>query len=205
MLDDAELLERWREGDAALGNELVKRHFVAVYRFFRNKTDGELDDLVQQTFLKCVQARDRVQAFRPYLFTVARTVLHDHRHADRRRPDRVGLRTSRAADGDLSPTGALARREEERLLLAALRAMPLEDQILLELVYWEKFTGGELADFLGVPEGTARTRLRSARIGLEAKLAELGRSSVALRSTLDNLDRWSESLRDRAGAARAEP
>ena len=77
---DTELLEAWRRGDREAGNLLVERYFVPVYRFFRNKVTGDLDDLVQNTFLRCSQAKDDIRqhsSFRPYLFRVARNVLID--------------------------------------------------------------------------------------------------------------------------------
>jgi hypothetical protein len=57
---DAELLEAWGAGDKAAGEALFDRHFEAIYRFFQNKVGpGVIDDLVQQTFLGCVEAPDR--------------------------------------------------------------------------------------------------------------------------------------------------
>jgi len=52
--DDLVMLDRWRAGDSAAGNALFHRHFEAVYRFFERKTDGDIDDLVQETFLACL-------------------------------------------------------------------------------------------------------------------------------------------------------
>ncbi len=100
-----------------------------------------------------------------------------------------------AQDLGATPTGVIAHQEEHRLLLAALRAIPLDDQVTLELMYWEQLSGREIGEVLGVPEGTARTRIRSARLSLEAALARLSRSQQVLDSTMDNLEQWSESLR----------
>ena len=73
--DDFETLDRWRAGDRAAGNELLRRHFDGLYRFFRNKVDEGVDDLIQRSFLACVESKDRFRkqaSFRTYLFTVAR-------------------------------------------------------------------------------------------------------------------------------------
>ena len=197
MGTDAELLEAWRSGDAALGEALVRRHFLSVYRFFRNKVDEDLDDLVQATFARCVERRDAIdeRGFRGYLFGVARNVLREH-FRQRARVREVDLGTSSVVDLGASPSAVAADKEEHRLLLAALRTIPLDEQIALELVYWESMTGRELAAVMGVPEGTARTRLRAARLSLEASLARLARSPIQVKSTLDNLERWSTSIRD---------
>ena len=45
---------------------------------------------------------------------------------------------------------------------------------MLELYYWEALTGGEIGELLGVPEDTARSRLRRARLLLEAEIQRLG-------------------------------
>lgn len=199
MSTDAELLAAWRQGDRAAGNQLVERYFVPVYRFFRNKVDGELDDLVQATFLRCSQAKDAITEqsnFRAYLFAVARNVLTDHYRARHRGHEAIDPSRLSVAELGATPTAVLARRQEQRLLLEALRAIPLDEQVLLELFYWERMRGKELGAVLGVPEGTARTRLRSARQSLEAALNRLARSPAQLQSTMSDLERWSEQIRD---------
>src|SRR5690606_10349004 len=57
--DDLELLAAWRDGDAAAGGRLFRRHFDTLFRFFSTKLDGPVEDLVQDTFLGCVRGRDR--------------------------------------------------------------------------------------------------------------------------------------------------
>ena len=56
-----------------------------------------------------------------------------------------------------------AQHEEQRLLLEALRRIPLDLQIAIELHYWEGMSGPDLAQVLDIPEGTVRSRLRRAR------------------------------------------
>src|SRR5688500_11859818 len=89
-MSDERLLEAWRGGDAASGQELFRRHFDAVYWFFRNKIDAAADDLAQHTFLALVHDRDAVgrrHSFRAYLFAVARSKLIDALRG--RAPDRI--------------------------------------------------------------------------------------------------------------------
>jgi len=196
---DRELLKAWREGHAVSGDTLVRKHFGAVYRFFRNKVSGDLDDLVQDTFTACASARDNIReegSFRPYLFAIARNVLKAHYRRVHKQRENFDPLESSAVDLGLTPTQQIAARQEHRLLLNALRSITLDDQVALELVYWERLTGKEVGLVLGVPEGTARSRLRAARQSLEAKISELGRSREVVASTLDNLQRWSESVRN---------
>ena len=89
----------------------------------------------------------------------------------------------------------MAKRREERLLLEALRSIPLDHQIALELYYWQEMTAAELAAVLDIPEGTIRSRLRRAKHLLEEQLAELAQSPDLLETTMANLDEWARNLR----------
>jgi len=197
-MDDAELLDAWRGGDAQAGQRLVKRHFGAVYGFFRNKVADGVEDLVQLTFLRCIESRDAFRgeaSFRTYLFAIARNVLFSH-YRDRGVAIDAATTSRSVADMGPGPKTVLDKRREHRLLVRALRTLPLDDQIALELVYFEGLKGKELAVVLGVPEGTARTRLRSARMQLEATILELDREGEGRRATTQNIDQWVVSLRD---------
>ena len=85
--DDLELLKAWRAGDPGAGNELLTRHYPSVYRFFANKVNNGLEDLVQSVFARCVEGVATVElrgAFKPYLFGICKYVLLDEyraRHA----------------------------------------------------------------------------------------------------------------------------
>ncbi len=195
--DDAQLLLAWRGGDAGAGNELVERHFAAIYAFFRNKLGGEIDDLIQRVFLSLVESKDGIveaASMRTYLFRIARNELFDHLRRRQRQPRIDGLSASVEDLGE-RPSEIVAGRQEQRLLLRALRRIPLDDQIALELFYWEKLTGGEVGRVLGVPEGTARTRLRRARLALRAEIERQARSPEVARSTTGDLEHWVASLR----------
>ena len=95
-----------------------------------------------------------------------------------------------------SPSAVIAVHEEQRLLLEALRRIPLDCQVVLELYYWEDMVAPELAEVLGIPEGTARSRLRRARELLNQKMRLLARSPSLLKTTLSDLEHWVRSLRE---------
>jgi RNA polymerase sigma-70 factor (ECF subfamily) len=196
---DIELLEGWASGDRDAGDALIERHFEAVYRFFRNKFNEEVHDLVQDTFLRCMEAIDTYRghsSFRAFLFGVARRVLYDALRAKYRDREDIDLDEVSAADLGPSPSQLVARQQEHRLLLEALRMIPLDHQLALELVYWEQLTGAELGEVLEVNGNTARTRLRRARTALAERLEALCASPEQLQSTLDNLDRWALAVRE---------
>lgn len=68
-----------------------------------------------------------------------------------------------------TPSQLIAAKQEQRLLLRALREIRLHYQVILELYFWEKMTEPQVAPVLDVPEGTVRTRLRTARIALRSE------------------------------------
>lgn len=198
MTDDSDLIRAWRAGDRRSGSLLFERHFDSIRRFFRNKVDQGVEDLVQRTFVACLEGRDRFReeaSFRTYLFAIAHNLLRDHYRRQRRATEELDLERLSIVDLGASPSSLLVARAEEKLLLHALRQLPLASQVILELYYWEQLTGAELGLFLGIPEDTARSRLRRAKKQLEAALERLASSPVELESTIAGLDRWAASLR----------
>jgi RNA polymerase sigma-70 factor (ECF subfamily) len=191
LVEDAALLDAWREGDASAGEQLFERHFDAVARFFRNKVDEAPDDLVQRTFLGCVESRETFRgdaSFRTFLFAVAHNVLRNYFRS--RRSDRTVDFSVDSAFGLLpSPSAVVAQHRTQQLLLDALRRIPLEYQVALELHYWEDMTAAELAAVEGIPVGTAKTRLRRGKELLAGALAELAPAAAIDLSGLGELRR----------------
>lgn len=204
MTSDNELLDAWRAGDSRAGEALFDRYFESIRRFYCNKASDSIEDLVQQTFMACLESRDRFRgqsSFRTYLFAIAHNVLYKHFRRKRRKESKVDFGVSSVHDMGDSPTKNLADREEEQLLLSALRRIPLDLQTVLELYYWEKLTAAEIGEIIDAPEGTVRTRIRRAKQLVEAQIAELAQSPEMLQSTVTNLDRWASDLRAHVGRA----
>lgn len=198
-MDDADLLRQWRDGDPAKGEELFARYYDRIARFFANKVSADHSDLVQATFSACLEKVEQLRdaaSFRAFIFGIARfELLHYYRRKSRRE---TGLDAEQQSICDLDPTPSrvIAQNEEQRLLLEALRSIPIDLQIVLELSYWEKLTSREIADLLQVPEGTVKSRVRRAREQLDAQLAALSQSPERLASTMANIEGWAAQLRD---------
>jgi RNA polymerase sigma-70 factor (ECF subfamily) len=191
-VDDLTLLDRWCDGDAKAGNELFARHFESLYRFFESKIDREIDDLVQQTFLACIRERDkfrRQSSFRTYLFAIARYTLYGY--WKRVRPmlnvDEISVEAISTSVGT-----RIARKQDEQRLLEALRGLPLEQQLLLELHYWEGMERAQLAEVFEIEEATTRSRLHRARQALRERLAAAGAAGSVVAG---DFDAWARSLR----------
>lgn len=195
---DDDLLVAWQAGDAASGEALVERYFDRLYRFFHTKLEGEADELVQATFLACVGAKDRFRresSFRTFLFSIAKNQLY------------AGIRAKvKAARGDFelssiaelvsTPRTRLGRNQEYEQLVEAMRSLPLEQQTLLELHYWDELGMTELAEIFDSNEVTIRSRLHRARKALRELLEKqprLPRGREVLES-LESMDQWARGV-----------
>jgi len=195
---DDRLLQAWRGGDEDAGVELFERYYDAISRFFRSKAWESAPDLIQRTFLACLESRARIRegtAFRSYLFGVARNILLEHYRGKRRDGERIDFLERSVEDFGPTPSSALGRAQETQLLLQALRRIPIDAQTVLELYFWENMTAKEIADALQIPEGTLRTRIRRAKQLLEQQLAALAHSPKLLQSTVSDLESWAHNLR----------
>jgi RNA polymerase sigma-70 factor (ECF subfamily) len=195
---DHDLLDAWRSGDQGAGSELFDRHFDALARFFANKVSEGLDDLVQQTFLAAVEARDRYRGdgpFRNFLLRIGHHILCKHYRRGRVRKEAPDFSVTAVADLEPSPSALVAQRGEQRLLLQALRRIPLDLQVVLELAFWEHFTAKEIGEIVEIPLGTAKTRIRRAKELVRTQIEELAGSPTELESTLGDLDDWARAMR----------
>lgn len=189
---DFGLLDRWIAGEAAAGNQLFKQYFPQLYQFFNHKTEGDIDDLVQETFMACLKGRttfQRQSTFRTYLFAIARFVLlaywRKRAAGARNEPiDELSIETLSTTVGT-----RLDGHQERVRLLEALRTLPLDQQMLLEMYYWQDLDRERLAEIFDVEASTIGTRLFRARKQLMEQLA-MGTSSEG------EVDAWARSLAD---------
>ncbi len=204
--DDRALLLAWQGGDTRAGGDLIDRYLAPILRFFRNKVRdaAEAEELVQRTFKGAVEGVLRFRdgaSVRTWMFAIARNILRqwaEERARERGRSEELG--EASVADLGAGPSTAMAKRREQRLMLEALRRLPIESQLVLELSYWEQLTAKEIGEVLGCPEGTARSRMRKAKLELRGTLDELARDPGELESTARGLETWARELRAAWGA-----
>lgn len=198
--EEAELIARWRDGSEDAGRRLVRRHFAAIFGFFDRKVAEAADDLAQRTFLIASESRlrlDPTRRLRPFLFGIARRLLLQH-YQTRHRSSRVEDIQERSLDAlDPTPSKLVAKHDERASLLTALRALPLDLQITLELHYWEEMPLADIGRIFEIPEGTVKSRLHRAKGLLRDELARHGAVRSFASSALDVFDRWAASMRAR--------
>lgn len=194
---DLDLLTSWRAGDSAAGQALFARYFRRIYRFFETKFDGEADELVQATFLACLRAKDQFRgdsAFSTYLFTIARHELYRKLSERRRDLERIDFEATSIAELAQTPGSRMAAREDRAKLLHALRALPVDQQTLLELHYWEHVEIAELSQIFGSPAVTIRSRLHRARNALRERMMREPDMPAEVNDSLESFDAWARGL-----------
>jgi RNA polymerase sigma-70 factor, ECF subfamily len=202
MSSDGELLDRWRAGDSASGEALFERYYDLIERFFINKVASAVTDLVQETFARCVESRERIrdgEQFRLYLFGIAYRVLTGYLRDRYRAGPPVDVEETSLHDLAPGAPSQLADRDARRLLLEALRTVPIGDQVVIELHYWESLTTEEIAAALSIPVGTVRGRLQRARTKLAEVMHRLTESPRDLAATASQLEDWATACRAQLG------
>lgn len=191
---DAELLQRWRAGDATAGEHLFKNHFDSVYSFFETKCAGHADELTQSTFLACVGARDKFRgdsSFRTYLFAIARHELHHLLRTRYRKDSKLDFEMSSIAELVTTPGTRIARNQEHQRLIEVLQDLPVDQQMLLEMHYRQDMEIGQLAEVFEVTPGVIRQRLHRARKALREMLERHAKADAA---ELETRDDWAGRL-----------
>jgi RNA polymerase sigma-70 factor (ECF subfamily) len=197
--DDHTLWQRWRTGDRAAAHELYVRHCATVSRVFTAKLQLSVDDMVQRTFLKAAETASKdaeIRSVRAYLVATARNLLLDAFREGAGPRGRIDPLTQTLDGLEASMSGVVARVQERNALFVALRRIPVDAQLLLELFSWEGMTGDELAETFAVPVGTIRSRLRRARDALRRHMSTVSPEEIAELSRRPDFSGWAAALRD---------
>lgn len=162
---DEALIAAWRAGDEQAAAELVRRHARVVARFLAGAgaADADLDDLVQETFIRAFRALHRFRGecrFRTWLLAIGGNALKDHgRRAARARV--VPLDDDlRATDGD--PHERAEAGEAEARLAAGVARLPRLQREVFLLRAQQGLEYDEIARALGTTEGAARVHYHHA-------------------------------------------
>lgn len=176
---DASLMRLAALGSAGEFPDLLLRHGQAIHAYLARRGGRDVaDDLLSEVFLRAYAGREhydeRWPDARPWLYGIARNVLREQRRRAgqvRLGADQVSYLTTSedpwpAVDARLDAT---ARMSELRRALATL---PAGDREVLLLVTWEGLSPAEVAAVLGIPAGTARSRLHRARAVMRQLLGD---------------------------------
>jgi RNA polymerase sigma factor (sigma-70 family) len=177
-----DLIERCLRGDQQAWEQIVRSYrrkvFNVAYKFVGKHDEAE--DLTQDIFLKIFKSLntfDRRANFQTWLISVSRNLCIDHYRSVRKERETI----DRDVDpGDLmpvshevSPYAALEQRDRVTLLREALAELPetLRTAVLLRDI--RELSYQEIADSLGLPEGTVKSRINRGRTELARQIKRL--------------------------------
>ena len=156
---------------------VYREHYAFVWRFVRHLgvPAPAADDAVQDVFVVVSRRADEYRdgsSLRAWLITITRFVVRDHRKSWRRRMRRLQA-IGRALSGR-NGNAEIERADAARLVRALLEALPEDQRLVLVLTDLEGWTAPEIAEALELPVNTVYSRLRAARLKLEALAASGG-------------------------------
>ena len=176
------LIERCLGGDQAAWEQIVRQHWRKVFNLaykFVGRHD-EAEDLTQDIFLKIFKALktfDRRANFQTWLISISRNLCIDHYRSVRKE------RETMARDVDASelvpvsrergPHGELEQVDLKHLIRIALAELPPTLRQAVVLRDLQEFSYQEIADQLGLPEGTVKSRINRGRLELARQLKRL--------------------------------
>ncbi|MEZ4266671.1 MAG: RNA polymerase sigma factor [Myxococcota bacterium] len=187
-LSDEQLMKRYLAGHPNAFQELMSRHGQKIYNFvLRQIRDASAaEELTQEAFLRVVHRADSFREesrFTTWLFSIARNLCIDHaRKAKHRRTvaldaplDRSGsggaTMLDRVADGGPGPDRQTRDKRFRETLDVALERLPDEQREVFLLREVEGLKFREIAEIVGIPENTVKSRMRYALESLRLSLA----------------------------------
>ncbi len=177
-LPDAELARRVQKGDASAFDLLVGRHmqraFGVAYRLLGQREDAE--DLVQEAFMAAldkIDSFDGSREFAPWFYRILVNRCLNARKSRLRRATQ-DLPAS-AASTTASPLIDAERAELRRHLKAAMDDLPERQRVIVSMFDLEGFSSPEIAEVLGISDGTVRWHLHQARRVLREALEPYAR------------------------------
>lgn len=177
MVTDEQLLADYLAGDQSAFAELVRRYqqelFAFLQRFVADRAMAE--DLFQETFIQVhrnARSFDPERKFRPWLFTIAANKARDYLRSSGRRSVQSLDNTAGADEAttflDLMesdappPAETLTTAEDIAKVQQVLAELPAIYREVLLLSYFHHFAYKQIAEMLGVPLGTVKSRLHAA-------------------------------------------
>lgn len=162
-MDEPELIRRAQAGDREALGDLLADHYPLLMGYLVKLTldRGLAEELAQETMLQAIL---HLKGFRPrarfgtWLLTIATNLVRDHRRKRARRPPVAGLDDAAPDPAGTGEDQGLARRGY-RELLAILRTLPEDRRMIFVLKHFHGRTYGEIAQIVGCPEGTVKSRL----------------------------------------------
>jgi len=184
------LIEQCLSGDQQAWETIVRQNWRKVFNVaykFVGKHD-EAEDLTQDIFLKIFKALntfDRRANFQTWIISISRNLCIDHYRSVRKERQLIARDVDtgdlQPASSDRGPYQAAEHRDLRGMLRQALQALPLTLRTAVVLRDLQELSYQEIADHLGLPEGTVKSRINRGRIELAHQIKRLQDKQPAVR------------------------
>ena len=191
VIEEIKYVKRAARGDSRANEELVNLYQGPVYNLcFRMVGNAEdAADMSQEAFLKAWKNLAGFQfesAFSTWLYRLASNCCLDFLRSKKRRPtislvmsnDEEEEQVMDVEDTAPGPEEQLFTREDREILQKALGEIDPEQRQILTLRVVNDLSYGEIAEILGIKEGTVKSRLSRARENLRKKVLQIGNKTV---------------------------
>ena len=176
------LIEQCLSGDQVAWEAIVRQNWRKVFNVaykFVGKHD-EAEDLTQDIFLKIFKALksfDRRANFQTWIISISRNLCIDHYRSVRKERQTIAREVDTSdlqpASSDRGPYQAAEHQDLRGLLRQALQKLPLTLRTAVILRDLQELSYQEIADRLGLPEGTVKSRINRGRLELARQLKRL--------------------------------
>lgn len=162
---DLPLVERFRAGERAAFDELVRRHQKSIWRIARRylKNDADASDVAQQTFVRAFRALEGFRgaaSVRSWLYRIAINLALNHLR-DRAREQPAEIADSRITRAATGPAHLIADEDAARLR-AAIAELPPKQKMVLELRVFDELSFREVAELADCTENAAKVNFHYA-------------------------------------------
>lgn len=181
------LIQRCKQGDLSAFDEIVRLYEKQVYNFAYRMTGNydDASDISMEAFVKAYQAIDSFRGdanFSTWIFRIVTNLYLDRRkrskaHLNVPLDEYIELEESSVArqieDPSPGPLDQLEALERHKTLESAINELPEYQRIMVLLFHTQNQSYEEIAEIVGLPIGTVKSRLNRARIALKEKLEPL--------------------------------
>ena len=175
---DEALIARIAADDKLAMRALFARHHLRIYRFvLRFIRDSQLaEDLISEVFLEVWRHAGKFEArsaATTWLLSIARhkALSRLRRRSDARLDDATGAAITNTAD---DPEVTIRKKQQGEILRTCLARLSPDHREIVDLVYYQGMAIGEVAEIVGIPASTVKTRMFHARKRLSVLLATSG-------------------------------
>ena len=180
----------WNHDGAGQADATGIEHLDGLYSYAMvlSRNHAEAEDLVQETYVRAIQAMGRLRAgsnMKSWLFTILRNIWFNQLRKRRNAPQMVGIEDGDGvADSIIEPSkdsyDLYVSKMEAEQVRAAIQELSVEYREIILLREYEELTYQEIASILKCPIGTVMSRLGRARAKLRILLSPTLKRSDSL-------------------------